>query len=68
MGDPKTFKSTLLNDIFGLEFEIIESEATGLFHDSVDVIFSSKALPIELNLFDFQGVTNLDLSLMVKLI
>lgn len=68
MGDPKTFKSTLLNDIFGLEFEVMQEQATGLFHDSVDVIFSSNALPIELNLFDFQGATNLDLSLILKLI
>ena len=68
IGDPSTAKSTFLNNVFGLDFEVIQENAIGLFHDSVDCIFNSKSIPIGLNIFDFQGYANLDLSLITNLL
>ena len=33
----------------------MKENSAGLFHDSVDALFDSKDLPIEFNVFDFQG-------------
>ena len=55
IGSPGSLKSTMLNDIFGTQFEVIEEGSACLFHDSVDAIFTSKELPIGFNVFDFQG-------------
>lgn len=54
-GSPSSRKSTLLNDIFGVQFEVCAPGSANLFHDSVDAIFSSKELPMGFNVFDFQG-------------
>ena len=53
IGNPGSRKSTLLNDIFGSHFEVIEEGSACLFHDSVDAIFNSKEMPIDFNIFDF---------------
>ena len=61
IGNPSTKKSSLLNDIFGVEFEVMNDGNCGLFHDSVDALFTSKDMPLEFNILDFQGtVSNKD--------
>ena len=55
IGSPGTRKSSFLNDMIGASFEVIEDGSACLFHDSVDVLFHSKDLPIGFNVFDFQG-------------
>ena len=66
IGAPGTMKSTLLNDVFGFNFEVMSTDKKRqcrMFHDSVDVTFASKDIKHEnkqkeqfqLNVFDFQG-------------
>ena len=48
---------------------MLEDESAGLFHDSVDVVFDSKDIPMGLNLFDFQGrFANYDMSFIDKIL
>ena len=62
IGDRNSEKSTLLNTIFDVRFEVIhkavKEKSAGLFHDSVDALFNSKEFPSRMNLFDFQGYAN----------
>ena len=57
IGNPKSKKSSLLNHIFNLQFEVIHEgmyeDSACLFHDSIDAVFHSKDFPSECNLFDF---------------
>ena len=55
IGSPGSHKSFFLNKMINAQFEVIEKESAGLFHDSVDALFSSKDNPIGFNVFDFQG-------------
>ena len=57
-------KSTLLNEVFGIEHEVLETgDKCRMFHDSVDVTFASTDIKHEtkrnqkfqFNIFDFQG-------------
>ena len=41
-------------------FERVELGSSGMFHDSVDVMFNSKEYPLGFNIFDFNGISNLD--------
>ena len=43
----------MINDIYGTEFELSDRDSAGLYHDSVDVLFSHKDMPIGFNIFDF---------------
>ena len=43
----------MINEIFGLEFEEIQVGSAGLFHDSVDAIFTSNDVKLGFNIFDF---------------
>lgn len=45
----------MLNDIFAADFEVIEQGSIGLYHDSVDALFTCKDIPIGFNVLDFQG-------------
>ena len=59
----------MLNDIFGLFFEVLEKESAGLFHDSVDAVFTSKEIPLGFNILDFQGlVANKDYTMVESLL
>lgn len=53
IGSPCSGKSSFLNDMLKAEFEVIEEKSIGLFHDSVDALFTSKDMPIGFNVFDF---------------
>ena len=53
IGDPGTRKSTLLNDMLGSGFEVIEDGSACLFHDSIDMLFDSKDMPMGFNVLDF---------------
>ena len=69
IGSPSCGKSSLLNKIFQVQFEVMEQDSVGLFHDSVDALFSSDDLPIGFNVFDFQGaVANQDYVLIERLL
>ena len=52
-GSPLARKSSLINDIFGTEFEVMEESSAGLYHDSIDALFHSRDLPIGFNILDF---------------
>ena len=52
-GSPQARKSGMINDIFGLEFEVLQDGAAGLYHDSVDAIFTSTDVNLGFNVFDF---------------
>ena len=68
-GSPQARKSNMLNDIFGLGFEVLDKSSAGLFHDSVDALFSSKDIPLGFNVLDFQGtVANRDYKLIESLL
>ena len=56
IGSPGRGKSTLLNELFKLKFEVIEKESAKAFHDSIDVTFASKEVGLDFNVFDFQGI------------
>ena len=59
----------MINDIFGLKFEVVEEGSAGIFHDSVDALFSSKDIPLGFNVLDFQGtVANRDYKLIESLL
>ena len=59
----------MLNDIFGLFFEVLEKESAGLFHDSVDAVFTCKEIPLGFNILDFQGlVANKDYTMVESLL
>ena len=58
IGTERAGKSTLINEIFNLNFETIRPGTAGLFHDSVDVTFAAKDFNIGFNIFDFQGRAN----------
>ena len=69
IGNPSSGKSQLINDIFGVEFEVTEEGSAGLFHDSVDALFSCNEMPFGFNIFDFQGsVANKDFTLIESLL
>ena len=53
-------KSTTLNSIFGINFEVLSTGSIGLLHDSVEIMFDSKEFPSGFNIFDFQGYANND--------
>ena len=53
IGNPCSGKSSFLNDMLMVAFEVIEEKSIGLFHDSVDALFTSDHLPIGFNVFDF---------------
>ena len=55
IGDASSGKSKLLNDMLGLEFEVVNEHSAFIFHDSVDAIFTSNDIPIGYNVYDFQG-------------
>lgn len=55
IGSPSAGKSTSLNEMFAVSFEFLDPKACGLWHDSVDVIFDSKEIPLGFNVFDFHG-------------
>ena len=68
IGDPKSGKSSRLNEIFNIGFETIDSAAVGLWHDSIDVLFHCDELPMEFNLYDFHGnFANNDFTLIKQL-
>ena len=52
-GSPQARKSCMINDIFGVEFEVLQEGSAGLFHDSVDAIFNSSDVSLGMNIFDF---------------
>lgn len=52
-GSPECKKSSLLNDVFGTDFEVMQKGAAGLYHDSVDALFHCKDMPIGYNILDF---------------
>ena len=60
VGDRLTNKSTILNEMLKSNFERVEKGSGGMFHDSVDVILDSKEYPLGFNIFDFNGISNLD--------
>ena len=60
VGDRLTNKSTILNKMLESNFERVELGSGGMFHDSVDVMFDSKEFPLGFNIFDFNGISNLD--------
>ena len=60
VGDRLTNKSTILNEMLNSNFERVELGSSGMFHDSVDVMFNSKEYPLGFNIFDFNGISNLD--------
>ena len=45
----------MLNEMFGVQFEVMQEGSIGLFHDSVDAIFTCKEIPIGFNVLDVQG-------------
>ena len=54
IGNPNIGKSTLLNQMFNLQFELNCPGSKGLFHQSVDVTFATgDILPMDVNVFDF---------------
>ena len=56
IGNSNIGKSTLLNKMFNLQFELNCAGSKGLFHQSVDVTFAAgDTLPMDVNVFDFQG-------------
>ena len=68
-GSPQAQKSVMINDIFGLEFEVLQDGSAGLFHDSVDAIFTSNDIPMGFNVFDVQGsVANRDYTMIDRLL
>lgn len=59
----------MINDIFGLNFEVVQEGSAGIFHDSVDALFSSKDIPLGFNVLDFQGtMANRDYKLIESLL
>ena len=52
IGDGCSGKSSFLNDVFGLHFEVVNKDAAGLFHDGIDAVFHSKDVPLGFNVFD----------------
>ena len=52
IGDGYSGKSSFLNDVFGLHFEVVNKDAAGLFHDGIDAVFDSKDIPMGFNVFD----------------
>ena len=52
IGDGCSGKSSFLNDVFGLHFEVVNKDAAGLFHDGIDAVFDSKDVPMGFNVFD----------------
>lgn len=56
IGNSNIGKSSLLNLMFNLQFELNCTGSKGLFHQSVDVTFAAgDTLPMDVNVFDFQG-------------
>ena len=53
VGSPGGYKSTLLNELFMLNFEVPDSGSAKAFHDSIDVTFASKDVKLGFNVFDF---------------
>lgn len=58
----------MLNSIYGIQFEVLQRGAIGLFHHSVDVMFDSKEFPSGFNIFDFHGFANKDVNLIEGLL
>lgn len=68
-GCPSSAKSSLLNNMLGLELEVVYDNSLGLFHDSIDAVFSDAEVPMGFNVFDFQGrLANTDFTLIKKLL
>lgn len=62
IGSPGLQKSTLLNDMLGVQFEVMSDGMAGIFHDSVDALYTCAENPMGFNVFDFQGeMANKDL-------
>ena len=53
IGEPVIGKSSLINDMLNVKFEQRNRNSPGMYHDSVDVIFHSKEVPMKFNAFDF---------------
>ena len=53
IGEPVIGKSGLINDMLNVNFEQRNRNSPGMYHDSVDVIFHSKDVPMKFNAFDF---------------
>ncbi len=41
--------------MLAVQFEVMQEGSIGLFHDSVDAIFTCKEIPIGFNVLDVQG-------------
>ena len=68
IGSPSAGKSDRLNDMFSVSFEKRDPRACGLWHDSVDVIFSSNDIPLGFNVYDFHGkMANYDFQMIADL-
>ena len=52
IGTPASRKSTMLNQMLEVQFEVMQEGSIGLFHDSVDAIFTCKEIPIGFNVLD----------------
>ena len=79
IGAPGIMKSTLLNEVFGIKHEVMDSNEhkCRMFHDSVDVTFASTDIKHEtkrnqqfqFNIFDFQGTkANHDYKLILEML
>lgn len=53
IGSTDAQKSTLLNQILGVRFEVKEEGMAGIFHDSVDALFTCAENPMGFNVYDF---------------
>ena len=60
IGNRECGKSKFINDIFGVQFEVMQPDSAMLFHDGVDAIFTSDDMPFGFNIMDFQGIANTD--------
>ena len=68
IGSPSAGKSDRLNNMFAVGFEKRDPRACGLWHDSVDVVFSSNDVPLGFNVFDFHGkMANNDFRMIAEL-
>ena len=53
IGSNDANKSTLLNEMLGVKFEVKAEGWAGLFHDSIDALYTCTENPMGFNVFDF---------------
>ena len=60
VGKGRSRKSYILNHLFGVQFERLQDDAVGLFHNSVEMLFHSKSFACGFNVVDLQGCASED--------